>query len=132
MKRVKIIGIVILWINLFHSYAQTPGYLSKMEQVFDQPTEHTHYAGYILEANNPLEFLFAGLFVGYKIILSSQDMDSCVFSPSCSVYGIESIKQKGILLGTLNTFDRLTRCHPFAGDHYVFDPGKNKYYDPVD
>ena len=132
MSREKIIGTVILWISFFNLNAQPPDYLARLDAVFDRPQPHTHYAHYVLDANNPLEFLFASLFVSYKMVLSSQDMDSCVFSPSCSVYGIESIKRKGILAGLLNTFDRLTRCHPLASGRYPLDPSKQKLYDPVD
>jgi putative membrane protein insertion efficiency factor len=133
MKVVKIIGIVILLSSIQTVLTgQESDYLSKMENIFEVKHHHTDYSQYIRHASNPLEFVFASLFVGYKYLLSSQDMGSCVFYPSCSVYGIESIKKKGIILGTINTFDRLTRCHPFASSNYLFDPVKMKLYDPVD
>lgn len=133
MKVAKIIGIIILLISSSHFVAgQHTEYLDKVENVFDVQHSHTNYAQYIGQSSNPLEFIFSTLFVGYKYLLSSQDMGSCVFHPSCSVYGIESIREKGIIIGTINTFDRLTRCHPFASANYLYDPLKMKLYDPVD
>jgi len=111
--------------------AQESDYISKLGSAFQAHHHHSDYTSYLLDAGNPVEFIFAGLFVSYKAVLSSQDMNSCVFTPSCSVYGIESIKQNGLILGVINTFDRLTRCHPFAGKNYKFDEEQNRLYDPV-
>lgn len=133
MKVVKIIGIVILLTaNTGALLAQQTNYLAEMEHVFDVKHHSTDYAKYLKDTGNPVEFLFASLFVGYKYLLSSQDMGTCVFHPSCSVYGIESVRKNGIILGAIDTFDRLTRCHPFAMKNYPYDPKKNKLYDPVD
>lgn len=133
MSLVKTIGIVILFSSSFCiSTAQTADYLEKLEHVFEKHEHKSSYGHYINNAENPVEFIFAGLFVTYKMLLSSQDMGTCVFSPSCSVYGIQSIQKKGLIVGTINTFDRLTRCHAFSAKNYIFDPKKNKLYDPVD
>lgn len=133
MKVVKIICTVILSISWSANIcSQSVDYLGELKHVFVEKESHTHYTEYVMNAENPVEFLLAGLFVTYKTLLSSQDMGTCVFTPSCSTYGIQSIQKKGLIPGLLNTFDRLTRCHPFAGKHYDFDPINHKLYDPVD
>jgi putative membrane protein insertion efficiency factor len=37
----------------------------------------------------------------------------CRFSPSCSVYAEEALKQKGIFRGLFLALKRLCKCHPF-------------------
>lgn len=71
------------------------------------------------------------LFILYKVFLSSQDHQSCVFTPSCSEYAIQSIKKQGFVKGTIDTFDRLTRCHGFSAENYPIDPKTNLLIDPV-
>ncbi len=81
---------------------------------------------------NEIEFLMASGFNIYKTFFSSQDNPSCVFHPSCSEFSVMVLQEKGLLVGTLYTFDRLSRCHLFIKpDHYFFDPLKQRFYDPV-
>jgi putative component of membrane protein insertase Oxa1/YidC/SpoIIIJ protein YidD len=77
-------------------------------------------------------FIFSATFVIYKEVFSSQDIDACVFTPSCSVYAIESIKQKGVIVGFFNAIDRLTRCNPGRKKSMPVDLQTGKYYDPVE
>ena len=73
-----------------------------------------------------LSFLF------YKKYLSSQDVDACVFNPSCSVYTIEAVQKNGAVRGLLDGFDRLLRCHPFATEHdYHYNSFTKKYDDDL-
>ena len=66
----------------------------------------------------------------YQKVISSQDVPSCKFSPSCSNFGVQSIQQHGVLRGILLTGDRLLRCNPFVGSgHYAYDG--EKFQDPV-
>lgn len=66
----------------------------------------------------------------YQKMISSQDVPSCKFSPSCSNFGVQSIQRYGVLRGILLTGDRLLRCNPFVGSgHYAYDG--EKFQDPV-
>ncbi|MEX2513303.1 MAG: membrane protein insertion efficiency factor YidD [Cyclobacteriaceae bacterium] len=67
---------------------------------------------------NEMEMIFSGLFLGYKKFISSQDGNNCVFTPSCSEYALMSIKKHGLIFGTANTFDRLSRCHGLSPEKY--------------
>jgi len=67
----------------------------------------------------------------YKFLISSQDSQSCVFEPSCSQYAIESVGEYGIFAGTLNTFDRLTRCNKNTPEKYTKRTKTGKYIDEV-
>jgi putative component of membrane protein insertase Oxa1/YidC/SpoIIIJ protein YidD len=107
--------------------------LNEISHLFDA---HQHkapkYLSESLKPKNELEFLMASGFNIYKGFFSSQDNPSCVFHPSCSEYSVQALQQKGLLLGTLYTFDRLSRCHRFVKpNQYVFEPSKQRFYDPV-
>ncbi|MDA3882433.1 MAG: membrane protein insertion efficiency factor YidD, partial [Bacteroidales bacterium] len=73
-------------------YGQKPPQKSEQLTKLFKPNTKTDYKEYIKNSTNELEGTAALLFVGYKSILSSQDMSSCVFTPSCSVYAIETLK----------------------------------------
>jgi len=133
MKILRIIGIVIILTSTCtYSWSQSNDYLAGLEHIFDKKKHSHHYGQQILKADNPIDFLFSTMYVSYKVLLSSQDMDSCVFTPSCSTYSIRSIKKYGLFLGLAATFDRLSRCHPFGGKHYPQDLKNNRLYDPVE
>lgn len=38
----------------------------------------------------------------------------CIYTPTCSQYGIEAIEKYGVLKGGWLTFKRILRCNPFA------------------
>ena len=41
---------------------------------------------------------------------------TCRFTPSCSQYAIDAVREWGIVLGTVLTLFRLIRCNPFSKD----------------
>jgi len=83
-------------------------------------------------ATNEAELTLGAAFYVYKTFISSQDMPSCIFSPSCSQYAVDAFQQKGLITGWLATFDRLQRCHGLANPaHYIMSPNKKLFYDPV-
>jgi hypothetical protein len=95
--------------------------------------EHSHTHKEYVEANgnsHEIEIFFSGLFLFYKTFFSSQDGVSCVFEPSCSSYALQSIKKKGLFLGGLSAFDRLTRCNGFSVKSYSFNPKTGLLIDP--
>ena len=81
--------------------------------------------------NNEIEFVLSTLFRGYKKFVSSQDMNNCSFSPSCSVYALKAIKSQGLVFGGLNFFDRFTRCNGLNDEHYKKDYKKILLIDNV-
>jgi putative membrane protein insertion efficiency factor len=70
---------------------------------------------------NEVQYLFSGLFLFYKTFFSSQDLNVCTFTPSCSEYGILAIKKNGIIMGGIKTMDRLTRCNGLSPEKYEID-----------
>ncbi|MBN2357699.1 membrane protein insertion efficiency factor YidD [candidate division KSB1 bacterium] len=70
----------------------------------------------------------------YQLFISSQQNNQsvCIFTPSCSRFGLRAIKKYGLLQGILMTSDRLQRCHGFAGKYYQRPNQNGKYPDPIE
>lgn len=92
--------------------------------------KHKHYA-FAKDNKNEIQFIFSGLFLFYKAFFSSQDATSCTFTPSCSEYGLQVVKKKGMLLGIPATFDRLARCNGLNPDKYPIDYKTGLFIDPI-
>jgi len=60
----------------------------------------------------------------YQKAISTQDLPSCAFHPSCSRFAFAAINEFGIVKGVLLAGDRLMRCNPFAFPYYPFDGEK--------
>ncbi len=54
----------------------------------------------------------------YQVVLSPFLGGHCRYYPSCSCYGVESLKTHGAVRGTWLTFKRVLRCNPFAKGGY--------------
>lgn len=122
--------LVLIWLIPLLGWNQT----TKSDHLKKQfkPGEAVNYKNYLKKSSNELEATGALLFVGYKSFLSSQDMASCVFNPSCSVYAMQSIQNDNPLKAYVKIFDRLSRCHPFpAKGEYKYFKETGLYYDPI-
>ncbi len=83
-------------------------------------------------ARNEVNLIISSGFLVYKTFVSSQDKPSCVFTPSCSEFAVEAFQNKGIFMGWLMTFDRLSRCHGFVNHtHYHYDNDIKLFNDPI-
>lgn len=95
-----------------------------------ESNHHKHdFSHYTKDCSNEAESLITGFFIFYKNYVSSQDSRSCTFEPSCSVYSIETVKKNGIIVGLLDTFDRLTRCNGLSPEKYQIDPRSHLFID---
>lgn len=50
----------------------------------------------------------------YRLVFSPWLGSSCRFSPSCSAYSLQALKEYGAAGGTYLTLARLARCHPWC------------------
>ena len=67
----------------------------------------------------------------YQVIISPIKQENCRMYPSCSHYGINSLKENGIL-GVFMTVDRLNRCgHDLQYYKRIIVGNKVKYLDLV-
>ena len=130
MKTIFITSIFLL-VN-FYLPAQIPAQKADKNLLVNAMSGESHKHRYSLKGvSNETDFLFTSLFIFYKLFISSQDGNSCTFSPSCSEYMIQSIREKGIFIGALSGFDRLTRCNGLSPEKYSYDQEKKLFIDPV-
>jgi len=60
---------------------------------------------------------------GYQIVLSPWIGQSCRFTPTCSTYAIDALKEHGALRGSWMAIRRIGRCHPWhEGGHDPVPP----------
>ena len=126
-------SLFVLVFTITNSKAQSPKDFALLKTVF-KPQQKINYKQYTNNNKNPIETTFSVLFLGYKTFVSSQDMDVCVFQPSCSVYAIECIHhEKNKVIAFLKISDRLMRCHPLVQKgSYLIDAHAGKYLDPIE
>jgi uncharacterized protein len=128
------IGFLInLWAfssQVFSQNAIRGSEILQMREVFTSKESKISYV-HAKDNINEIGLLFSGLFLFYKNFISSQDSQSCSFSPSCSEFGMEAVKKQGVITGILNTVDRLTRCHGFSAEKYQRDPHTHLLIDPL-
>ena len=127
MKKLTII-LILLTISKF-SFCQQ-GLIDSYYHLFDVNQEKASFKEHTSK-DSEAKLVASFFFLFYKEYISSQDINTCVFTPSCSVYAMESIKKLGMLEGLANAFDRLSRCHPMAEKYYPIDPQTQRLYDPV-
>ena len=64
--------------------------------------------------------LFA--FSQYQLHLSQRDGILCRYRPTCSHYGITSVREYGALIGGARTAWRILRCGPWVKDGTLDPP----------
>jgi hypothetical protein len=92
---------------------------------------YSEFKNEIKNNNNELELLISSFFYVYKEFFSSQDANKCNFYPSCSLYGITSVKKHGFIKGGVMTMDRLTRCNGLSPEKYKINIELRKFEDPI-
>ncbi|MBN4049673.1 membrane protein insertion efficiency factor YidD [Bacteroidales bacterium AH-315-N07] len=83
------------------------------------------------ENTNDLNLIVSFSYFFYKQFISSQDIPACSFTPSCSTFGVNCVKEHGLFKGSLLIFDRLMRCHPFNQKFYERDNESKRLIDPA-
>jgi putative membrane protein insertion efficiency factor len=124
---------IILFLGNIAGFAQSAdNNLINYEGLVENQSRVEHHHHFVSEnemGSNEIKLILYNLFKGYKLFISSQDQRSCTFTPSCSVYAIETIKKNGILKGFLDTMDRLTRCNGLSPELYEYDPDQKLFID---
>ena len=69
-----------------------------------------------------MKFVLIHLLKLYKLLISPLLPPACRFTPTCSEYAIEAVREYGALRGFYMALRRLLRCHPFHPGGY--DPVK--------
>ncbi|UXH78364.1 membrane protein insertion efficiency factor YidD [Roseateles amylovorans] len=62
--------------------------------------------------------LLMGMVRGYQLLFSAWLRADCRYSPSCSNYAMQALRQHGAAAGTYLAAARILRCNPFClGGH---------------
>jgi len=122
---------LVLISNFSTASAQTNEDIKTVSNIIEVPQYKEHYAIYKPD-KNVIQIVSRALFGLYKNYISSQDAGHCSFSPSCSEYALQSIKKKGLFIGLVAAFDRLSRCNGLNSENYPIKKGTTQLYDPVD
>ncbi len=125
----KNITIILFLCISFNFFGQTANDLNKFKLLNPVETSVDKYQ-YARTYKNEVEFIFTRLFLFYKNFVSSQDASSCTFTPSCSEYAMLAIKKQGAIMGTINFFDRFSRCNGLSPENYEVDNQKKVLIDP--
>jgi putative membrane protein insertion efficiency factor len=83
---------------------------------------------------NPVSLFLGGTLYIYQNVFSKHISADCLFTPSCSEFSKQAIKEYGIFKGTLLSIDRVNRCNRIAATglkNYTVDQTSKRYPDPV-
>jgi putative component of membrane protein insertase Oxa1/YidC/SpoIIIJ protein YidD len=129
MQQMKHIFTILIWLGLASLNAQQSADFSFARGLINEPVREVFQ--FDKNYRNELVAMTNILFLGYKSFISSQDINACVFHPSCSVYAMTSIRNNGFSIGFLAAFDRMARCNGLSVSQYEFDFEKRLLLDPV-
>ncbi len=127
MKHIFTIFLFLL-ISIF-SHSQSPEDIDRFKDL-NIITEEKNKFEFAQNYDSDIKFLISRLFLFYKKFISTQDVSSCAFTPSCSEYAMMAIQRQGFITGTVNFFDRFTRCNGLSPELYNINKITNKLDDP--
>src|SRR5688572_9437794 len=130
MRKLKWVFTVLFLMAGFNGFCQDKNDVADLKGLIYTSEENKTFIVKPLEPNIE-EFVTTQLFNFYKQFISSQDANSCTFNPSCSAYALNSVKENGLLLGSIAAFDRLVRCNGLNNDKYDYHEHSGKLHDPV-
>ena len=84
---------------------------------------------------NPLYHLLSGSMYVYQKYVSPQLSTNCPYSPSCSAYSKQLIREYGMLKGVFCSADRLMRCNRIVLSslpHSAFDEHDHKVHESTE
>lgn len=73
-----------------------------------------------------IQFPFILLIKIYQWVISPLTPSACRYTPTCSNYAIEAIKEWGIIKGGWLAIKRISSCHPWGGHGHDPVPKKKK------
>jgi putative component of membrane protein insertase Oxa1/YidC/SpoIIIJ protein YidD len=112
----QLLMMLIVSVMFLSSRAQDSTVVDDIEAVFVPEQAQSAWV-----KHNKEKVVMFGLYYFYKKCVSAYDVSTCKFSPSCSSYGMLSVRKRGVIIGIIDTFDRLTRCHANHVNQYHFD-----------
>jgi len=141
---IKLSSVLVFILFSFHLYAQNKRIkddLLLVDSVFKQQAKPAGKRPYIFKNqqktfrnSNPASLAYAGSLFVYQNYVSQHLSADCMFSPSCSDFSKQAVKQFGLVKGVLLSFDRLGRCNRIAAtdlEMSSLNPKTGRFDDPV-
>jgi len=69
----------------------------------------------VFDFKRVLIFPFLLLIKGYQNFISPLFPPTCRFTPTCSQYTVEALKNYGLFKGGWLALKRISKCHPWGG-----------------
>jgi putative component of membrane protein insertase Oxa1/YidC/SpoIIIJ protein YidD len=88
----------------------------------------------VLKKINPVNILFGTTLYVYQNVFSRQISSGCLYTPSCSEFSKDAIREYGLLKGAFLSVDRVNRCGRIPSidlKNYQKDRETNRYPDPA-
>ncbi len=113
------------------SYAQTDWVKWESKQIsYEIPTHQQN--NYTVDKSGFGLTILSVVRNAYYFFISDLDGNNCAFSPSCSSFYLQAIKETSIIKGTLMFADRFTRdINFFKGSNHYPLLSSNKFFDPA-
>ena len=125
----KLTIIFCAWMTVLFSQTDWEKW-GKADVSYEKHTD-TGKRDYNISGDNAGQILLKTAAVGYWLFISDVDGDNCPFSPSCSSFFLQSVKETNIFQGTFMFADRFTRDMDIFGRTSHYPIAKNKhFYDP--
>lgn len=125
-----VVFLFLAWTNTFAQFANELSFVIRSNPISRQTNDDINL--FNLQETSEAKLFCFGLIKFYKHFISSQDIQVCNFTPSCSQFGFQAIQRYGIFRGILMTSDRLQRCSGFDRKFYPIDEHTGKGIDSVD
>jgi uncharacterized protein len=140
----KLLVLILLIFQSFAASAQKDQFRSDIEHInvslskippdpFKRPYIYRDESS-VIKKFNPVSLLFGGSLYIYQNVLSKHISADCLFTPGCSEFSKQAIKEEGLIKGTFMSIDRVNRCNRIAAvdlRNYSLDHKTGKYPDPV-
>jgi putative component of membrane protein insertase Oxa1/YidC/SpoIIIJ protein YidD len=103
----------------------------KADYSYEKPNNFRH-RDYTFDTGSVSGIIVKSTAIAYWYFISDLDGDNCPYSPSCSAFLVEAVKETNILQGTMMFFDRFTRDYNIHNRHEHYPRVRDgHYYDPV-
>lgn len=152
IRRLMVIGLFLLLADILYAQdiskisldykddiemvsAQLNAELYNSQNVYSRRREFYLQGEPLKKKLNPLNWVFGSLLFAYQSGLSIQFSADCLYSPSCSNFCKDCLKEHGLVKGLLLTSDRLSRCNRIAQSDLhplKFDENKKRFVDTAE
>lgn len=122
--------LLVLFILPAVLYSQTDWQRWRKAEISYQVPSSNNQRNLAISTNSITETAVSTIISAYWILISDMDGDNCAFSPTCSSFFVEAVKETNIFQGILMFSDRLTRDTDFIGRELKYPLAKNgRFYD---